>query len=68
MRVKVGQCLLLPEVETATVMKLCEEHNFSTDVAGTARLAQLTADEQDEPFLVLQVVRIVNPNRDRGEE
>ncbi len=63
-----GSCLVLPESDSMDLLELCAEGGRAPDMRRAFAVAQKCADEDQEPYLIVRVERIVNPSGKRGEE
>lgn len=63
MDAKIHQCLVIPKLDTEELIQLGIDAKFYPNLTDATRLAETMADEEGEPYLVVQVVRIVNPRR-----
>lgn len=67
MRLQVHQCLVMPASESAELLNLAWEAESRPDIHDATRLAQKLADTDSEPYIVVQIARIINPQREREQ-
>lgn len=61
MNIKIGQHMIFPQEEAAELLALCGNQGVAGDRTNATKLAQKMADEDSDSYLVVEVVRIVNP-------